>query len=367
MSRAFEPLRRLCGEAVTAGVVPGAVVLFIDGGETQFHEAFGARQIDPVVLPASRDTVYDVASLTKAVVTSVVGMRAVGDGRVGLDDPVVRHVPEFAGPGKDAVTVRHLLCHAAGLPAHRPFYLWPAIAALPPGERRAAIQRAAASEPLAEPPGTRAVYTDLGFITLGWLLERVGGARLDELAAREIFRPLGLGATAFGLLSAGPEREIAATERCAWRGRLLVGEVHDQNTWAMGGVAGHAGLFSTAADLATIARALVDAWRGATAGVGPAGPLVERDVIREFWRPSGVPGSNWRLGWDGPSAGGSQAGEKIARSAVGHLGFTGCSLWIDPERERAIILLTNRVHPTVRDDPRFRRFRPAVQDAALTG
>ena len=360
MSRAFGTLRRLCAEAVAAGVVPGAVVLFADEGRTLFHEACGARQLEPEVLPASRATIYDVASLTKAVVTSVLCMRTVGDGHLHLDDPVARHLPEFAGEGKAAVTVRHLLAHAAGLPAHRPFYL----DVQPAPDRRAAILRAAAVEPLVGVPGARALYTDLGFILLGWLLERVRGARLDELAMREIFQPLGLRATAYGPIAATPDREIAATERCPWRGRLLVGEVHDQNAWAMDGVAGHAGLFSTAAELASLARVLVAAWRGDQPS-GRATTLVERDVIREFWTPSGIPGSNWRLGWDGPSATGSQAGDRVARTAVGHLGFTGCSLWIDPERERVIVLLSNRVHPTVRDDPRFRTFRPAVQDAAI--
>jgi CubicO group peptidase (beta-lactamase class C family) len=287
---------------------------------------------------------------------------------------VIRYLPEFAGEGKEAVTIRHLLAHAAGLPAHRPFYLQH------PGAereverdgdgdgagsaRRAAILQAAAAEPLAGPPGTRAVYTDLGFMLLGWLLERVRGARLDALADQEIFQGLVLAATAFGPLAVGAGRPIAPTERCPWRGRLLVGEVHDQNAWAMNGVAGHAGLFSTAHDLAVIARDLAAAWRGDA----PAGTArVERDVIREFWSPSGVPGSNWRLGWDGPASHGSQAGSLLARSAVGHLGFTGCSLWIDPERDRVIIFVSNRIHPIVRDDPRFRAFRPAVHDAAIEG
>lgn len=374
MSEPFGRLRRLCDEAVAARVVPGTVILFGDEGATRFHEAFGARQVEPVRLPATRDTVYDVASLTKAVVTSVIAMRAVGDGLLGLDDPVIRYLPELAGEGKEGVTIRHLLAHAAGLPAHRPFYLQHPEAdregdgdragAGAGSARRVAILLAAAAEPLAGPPGTRAVYTDLGFMLLGWLLERVRGARLDALADREIFHPLALGASAFGPLAVGADRAIAATERCPWRGRLLVGEVHDQNAWAMDGVAGHAGLFSTAHDLAVIARDLAAAWRGD----GPAGARrVERDVIREFWTPSGVPGSNWRLGWDGPAPHGSQAGSLLARSAVGHLGFTGCSLWIDPERDRVIVFLSNRIHPVVRDDPRFRAFRPAVQDAAIEG
>jgi CubicO group peptidase (beta-lactamase class C family) len=147
------------------------------------------------------------------------------------------------------------------------------------------------------------------------------------------------------------------------RGRLLCGEVHDLNAFAMGGVAGHAGLFANAADLLALASALCAAWRDA----GPAGgaPLVPAEVLRLFWQPAGIPGSTWRLGWDGPAASGSLAGDRLSRQAVGHLGFTGCSLWIDPERETCIVVLTNFVHPTVRKDPRFRALRPALNDAAL--
>ena len=354
MTRAFDPVRRLCAEAVSAGVIPGAVVLVSADGQTVFHEAFGQRQLVPEPLPATVDTIYDVASVSKAVVTSVLAMQAVGSGALRLDDPVVTHLPEFVGEGKPAVTVRHLLSHASGLPAHRPFYE----RVLPGGDRRLGILRAAAAEPLTGPPGARSVYTDLGFILLGWILERLAGARLDQEAQRSIFHPLGLIATAFAPVDA--TRPIAATEVCPVRERAVVGEVHDLNAFALDGVAGHAGLFSTAADLATIARALRAAWHG-DAGAS----LVERDVIREFWRPAGVPDSNWRLGWDGPAARDSQAGTRISRAAVGHLGFTGCSLWIDPGSDRFVVLLSNRVHPDVRNDPRFRAFRPALHDAAL--
>ncbi|HEX2656856.1 MAG TPA: serine hydrolase domain-containing protein [Polyangia bacterium] len=352
MTRAFEPVRRLCAEAVSAGVVPGAVVLASADGQTAFHEAFGQRQLIPDSWPATLDTLYDVASVSKAVVTSVLAMQAVGSGAFRLDDAVANHLPEFVGEGKPAVTVRHLLSHASGLPAHRPFYE----RVVPGADRRLGILRAAAAEPLIAPPGARSVYTDLGFILLGWLLERLGGARLDQQARRSIFEPLGLTATTFTPeVGAAP---IAATEVCAVRERTVVGEVHDLNAFALEGVAGHAGLFSTAGELAAVARALRAAWHG-DAGAS----LVERDVIREFWRPAGVPESNWRLGWDGPAAHNSQAGARISRAAVGHLGFTGCSLWIDPASDRFVVLLSNRVHPAVRDDPRFRAFRPAVHDA----
>jgi CubicO group peptidase (beta-lactamase class C family) len=278
---------------------------------------------------------------------------------------VVELLPEFEGADRQQVTVRQLLCHSSGLPAHRPFWRHAAEA---PSERRA-VSLLAAREPLDYAPGTRSVYSDLGFILLGWLLERVTGERLDVAARRQIVAPLGLQATTFMSLSDPGERarvlgdrSIAATQLCPERHRVLIGEVDDLNAMAMGGVAGHAGLFSTAEDLSRIAAALCRAWRGDDAG---GGALVERDVIRTFWSPSGIAGSTWRLGWDGPAAASSQAGTRFSRAGVGHLGFTGCSLWIDPARDTWIVTLSNRVHPAVPKDDRFKHFRPALHDAIV--
>jgi CubicO group peptidase (beta-lactamase class C family) len=361
----FEPVARLCAQAVGDGTAPGLVLLAASSGEPVFHQAFGNRQLVPHELPTFTDTLYDVASLTKAIVTSVLAMQEVAQGRLALDARVAELLPEFAGPdaGRAEVTVRDLLCHASGLPAHRPF--WRRAAEAP--SARWAVEHLAAGEPLEYPPRSRAVYSDLGFILLGWLLERTTGERLDVLTEARIARPLGLAATRFiGLADVDArarllgDRTIAATQLCPERGRVLIGEVDDLNAAAMGGIAGHAGLFATAFDLSAIAGALCGAFRG-----DAAGGLVERDVVRRFWSPSGVPGSTWRLGWDGPAAAGSQAGSRLAREAVGHLAFTGCSLWIDPGRETWIVLLSNRVHPHVPTDERFRRFRPALHDAVL--
>lgn len=358
----FESVRQTCLAAVQEGAAPGFVLSVDSAGQTLFREAFGSRQIVPRTLPAHADTVYDVASVTKAAVTSLLCMQEVAAGRMQLDTPVAGGLPEVAGPGRDAITWRHLLAHASGLPAHRPF--WSRVADAP--SRRLAVAQLAAREPLTHPPGSRAVYSDLGFILLGWWLERSTGRRLDELFAHRIAAPLGLAAARFVSL-ADPDaraellaaRSVAATQVCTERRRVLLGEVDDLNAAAMEGIAGHAGLFSDVADLSALARALTAAWRGE----GPE--LVPRDVLREFWTPSGVPGSTWRLGWDGPAPTGSQAGERLSRDAVGHLGFTGCSLWIDPARDVSITLLANRVHPAVPGDDRFRRFRPALHDAVL--
>ena len=357
-------MQRACLAAVEEGVAPGFVLAVEVDGQQLFREAFGARQIVPRTLPARPDTVYDLASLTKAVVTSVLCMQEVAAGRLALDGRVTDGLPEVDGPDpldRQAITWRHLLAHASGLPAYRPF--WRRAAEAPSG--RLAVAQLAAREPLTEASGTRAVYSDLGFILLGWWLERSTGRRLDDLFARRVAAPLGLGARFISL--ADPDaraellatRSVAATQSCVERRRVILGEVDDLNAAAMEGVAGHAGLFSDAADLAALARALVAAWQGQTA------ELVSRDVLREFWSPSGVPGSTWRLGWDGPAPSGSQAGERLSRAAVGHLGFTGCSIWIDPARSLTVILLANRVHPSVPGDDRFRRFRPAIHDAVL--
>jgi CubicO group peptidase (beta-lactamase class C family) len=364
MKLRFEPVNRLCETAVAGGVVPGFVLLAASGGAVQFHEAFGARQLVPRQLRAHRDTVYDLASLTKAVVTSVLAMRQVERGGLLLDEPVVGRIPELDGDGRRGITVRQLLAHASGLPAHRPF--WRQTVGAP--SERWAISLLAAREPLEYAPGTKSVYSDLGFIVLGSLLERATGQRLDAQAARAIFQPLGLQSTTFVNLADSEARarllanhSVAATERCPQRRRIVLAEVHDLNAYAMGGIASHAGLFGTAADLSAVTAALVAGWKGSSGGE----LLVGRDVVREFWSPAGVPGSTWRLGWDGPAPQGSQAGRRLSRAAVGHLAFTGCSLWIDPDRETWIVLLSNRVHPEVPQDDQFRRFRPALHDAVL--
>jgi CubicO group peptidase (beta-lactamase class C family) len=363
MKLRFEPVRKLCEAAVADGVAPGLVLLVASGGRVLFHEALGCRQLVPRTLRAFADTVYDVASLTKAVVTSVLAMQAVGRGALALDEPVSARLPEFDGAGRNAIAVRQLLCHASGLPAHRP--LWKEAAEAP--SARWAIPLLAAREPLTYPPGAKSVYSDLGFMLLGWLLERAAGLRLDVQADRGIFAPLALESTTFVNLADAEgrarllaNRSVAATQRCPERNRVVLGEVDDLNAYAMGGIAGHAGLFSTAADLSALAGALTAAWRG-----GGGETIVDRDVIRLFWKPAGVPGSTWRLGWDGPAETASQAGGRLSRAAVGHLAFTGCSIWIDPEREVWIVLLSNRIHPEVPHDDRLRRFRPAVHDAAL--
>jgi len=362
MAPEFNSLGRLVSEAIDARVVPGLVVGVGRQGQVVFVEAYGRRQIEPVPLPATVETVYDLASLTKALSTSVLLAKGVESGRLRLDAMLGEYLPPLAD--RPEVTVRRVLAHAGGLAAHRKFYasLFSAGGVSP--RYRAAVIEQAAAEPLGYLPGTRSVYSDLGFILLGAAIEAAMSERLDALARREIFEPLGLAGLGFVRLpGAHPGPEIAATERCPVRERVVVGEVHDLNAYAMGGIAGHAGLFGSIGDVLQLALALCAAFHGR--GFRGSPPLLDPALLRELWRPAGIPGSTWRLGWDGPAPEGSLAGTLLSRGAVGHLSFTGCSLWIDPEQEICVAVLTNRIHPEARDDPRFRALRPALHDEAL--
>jgi serine-type D-Ala-D-Ala carboxypeptidase len=305
----------------TGRAFPAAQMIAVDHFSLVFERAVG--DCEP-------ETLFDIASLTKPLSTATLAMMALDEGALALDD---RPRPD--------VTLAQLLSHSSGLPA------WKRL-----GDSRAEVLRAVAAEPLESAPGAVARYSDLGFILLGAAVEHALGESLDAAFARRIAQPLGIG-TGFG------PRDPAA---CAPTEGELRGIVHDENARAMGGVAGHAGLFSTARDVSRIAHALVAAWHGVRSTSVPR--LVPPARVRQLWSPSGVPGSTWCLGWDRPSLTGSSAGERWPKDGVGHLGFTGCSLWIDPARARWVVLLSNRVHPT-RSNEAIRQFRPAIHDAIV--
>jgi CubicO group peptidase (beta-lactamase class C family) len=368
----FERVARELEDAVAAGAFPGAVIVVSRAGQILYHAAFGARSVEPEHTPMHPDTVFDLSSLTKALATTIAFMLLMKERKIALDDRVTRFFHNFGVHGKTHVTFRHLLAHSSGLAAWRPYHR--EIERLDRHGRPGFLGSRGAKEFVyaqvhRERPeyeaGTRTVYSDLGFILLGELIELVAGMPLDRVCHERIFRPLGLRSTGFVDLSAlrvrglAPVTEsIAPTENCPWRKRILCGEVHDDNAWAMGGVAGHAGLFASAADVALLAARLHACWRGAD-------DFVPREIVREFWtRGPGAAGSSWALGWDTPARSGSSAGMRISPVAVGHLGFTGTSLWIDLERDASVVLLTNRVHPS-RDNERIRTVRPRVHDAVL--
>jgi CubicO group peptidase (beta-lactamase class C family) len=299
--------------------------------------------------PAPSDsTIWDLASLTKVIGLTTAVARLVDAGMVRLDAPVQRYLPAFAGPGKERVTVRHLLTHSSGLPSWRPLHK----EAETPEARRALVL----ATPLDTTPGTRYAYSDLGAITLGLMVERLTKRPLDAYLEARVFAPLRMADTRYRPDSADLPR-TAPTEIDPWRQRHLRGEVHDENAWALGGVSGHAGLFSTAHDLARFARMYLNG------GSLDGRRVLSRAVIRRFTTRQDSALSHRALGWETPN-GQNSAGSLLGRRAFGHTGFTGTSIWMDPERDLFVILLSNRVNPS-RQNTRIGRVRVALADAVV--
>ncbi len=365
----FEAVERELDAAIGRRAFPGAVLLVRDD-ERVYHRAFGSRSLEPSVTPMHPDTIFDLSSLTKPFATGIAVMLLVAEGKLRLDDRVSRFFHNFGVHGKTHITFRHLLNHSSGLPAWHAFFKdiiqtehkGGRINFLASPAAKGYVYQAIHREKLEAPPGTRAVYSDLGFMLLGEAVEEISGLSLDRFCQQRIYRPLGLRSVGFVDLWRARSRKlepvaemIAPTERCPWRKKILCGEVHDDNAYAMGGVAGHAGLFGAARDLDVLLGRLWRSYTGERDWVPPA-------IVREFWtRDAAVPESTWALAWDTPSEHGSSAGTLFSRHAVGHLGFTGTSVWLDLDRRRHVILLTNRVHPN-RDNEAIRELRPLIHD-----
>ncbi|MFQ5702460.1 MAG: serine hydrolase domain-containing protein [Gemmatimonadales bacterium] len=349
----WQGVERVLAQAVREHAFPGAVLVVGLGGKIVYSRGTGHfGDNDPT--PVTDSTIYDLASLTKVVGLTTAVMLLVAHDSIDLDAPVSRYLPEFHGPAKDKVSVRHLLTHTSGLPAWRPFYQETSNA---PDARDSII-----ATPLEHNPGDVFKYSDIGAIILGMVVERITHMTLDRYLDRAVFVPLQMAQTRFRP-PAGLRRRIAPTEADPWRGHVLRGEVHDENAARLGGVAGHAGLFSTGPDLAKFAFWLLDSYHGRHPTT--SNPHLPAEIVREFVaRQPGPKGSTRALGWDTPSKTGSSAGSLMPRSSFGHTGFTGTSMWIDPDRELFIILLTNRVHPT-RENNQIRQIRPLVADAVL--
>ena len=379
INRKLGKVERLLDKAIEQAEMPGAVVLARMPREEELLEYAWVRGVSvmrPERIPMARDTIFDLASLTKNIATTTAVMWLVHDGRIGLDDPVAKHLPTFADRDKEAVTIRHLLTHSAGLKPWRGFHEVMIQKERKTGERligtaegRAWIVDRVLRSALVHVPGEAAVYGDLDFIALGELVEVVSGQSLDAFCRERIFEPLGMKDTRFlpvavdgsdqPTIPIAERRRIAATENCPWRQRILWGEVHDPNAFAMGGVAGHAGLFGTADDVMRFGQVFLDAWHGRS-------ELLPQALVREFSERQLMPeSSDWAIGWDTPTEGTSSSGQHFSARSVGHLGFTGTSIWIDLEREAIVVMLTNRVH-LVAKRSRF-DLRPKVHDAIIEG
>jgi CubicO group peptidase (beta-lactamase class C family) len=344
----FAPAFRILTAAIASRSFPAASVAVTQRGSLVCLKAFGSFTYSADSTETTPESVFDLASLTKVVVTTSMAMILYERGLLDLEIPVAAVVPEFrdGDPRREEVTFRMLLAHTSGLPAYEKLFLR--------AQTREKLLAAAFNTALTAEPGTRAEYSDIGFIILGVALERIAGEPLDHFWQREVFGRLAMTHTAFNPPAAWQHAAAPTAEDRTFRHRVIQGEVQDENASVLGGVAGHAGLFSTAGDLAIFANAMLNGGH----------PILRPETLAVFTRRESSPvGTSRALGWDTPSSP-SQSGKYMSAASFGHLGFTGTSLWIDPERQLSITLLTNRTWPDCTEQT-IKQVRPEFHDAVI--
>ena len=366
----WDGVRRVLEDAVAERAFPGASLLIGRGDDIAAELQVGS--LGEAGEPVTPDTSYDLSSLTKPLATLAALLVLVSRGRLALDDPFARFYPEFGNDAppdeaerRQSVTIADVLSHRAGLKAVGGFARRLEVECPDRvGQTASAstIAGYAARLPLEYTPKTQEVYSDLGFIMLGVAIERMCGVRLDEFVTTEFFQPLAATVGYRPIEQSGVAADldlVAPCGSCSWRGGVVRGVVQDENAWAMGGIAGHAGLFGTARGVHSLVAEYVAASYG-------NGRILDSELVRRCWQPPDPApvGATWVLGWDTPTDGSSSAGRFVSPGSVGHLGFTGTSVWVDRARGVHVILLTNRLHPD-QDNVAIRRLRPRIHDAVF--
>jgi serine-type D-Ala-D-Ala carboxypeptidase len=344
-SRVFELLQH----AIAERAFPAASLAVNHRGKLIVLKSVGRFSYEANSPQVTTGSIFDLASVSKVVATTSMAMILYERGLLDLEAPIAAIIPEFGDASdsrKAEVTVRMLLAHSSGLPAYEKLFLRV--------KNREGLIAAAFTAPLTADPGTRAEYSDIGFIILGAALERIADEPLDRFCRREVFGPLGMGRTTFNPPATWRASIVPTADDRAFRRRVIQGEVQDENASVLGGVAGHAGVFSTAQDIAIFAHAMLNG----------GGPMVRREVLAQFTRRESSPaGTSRALGWDTPSTS-SQSGKYFSSYSFGHLGYTGTSLWIDPERQLSVTFLTNRTWPDCKNEA-IKQVRPLVHDAII--
>ena len=350
----------LLENGVKEGVYPGAVLLVAQKSEIVFLQEIGQLALIARSAPMRMNTIFDLASLTKPLATTLALMKLVDDGKIGLDQPLSEIVKKSHLMDKKELTSRQMLSHSAGFADWKPFYL--ELVKYRLEERKRVLRDWIVKEPLASPPGKGAFYSDLGFMILEWIIEEASGMPMRGFVERNFYRLLSLERTflsTFSLPVPFHKGEFAPTENCPWRKKVIQGEVHDDNAYALGGYSGHAGLFGTVEEVYKIVNLLREhqkGWRD---------DFFRPKTVREFFtRQDRVVGCTWGLGWDTPSPQDSSSGKYFSRNSVGHLGFTGSSIWMDLDRDVIVVFLTNRIHPT-RNNEKIKGFRPRLHDLVM--
>ncbi len=344
----FAPAFEVLQQAIGQRAFPGASIAVIHKGKLVALKAFGRFTFDQKSSAVATASVFDLASVSKVLATTSMAMLLYQRGLLDLETPVAAIVPEFGGtdPRRKEVTLRMLLAHSSGLPAYEKLFLRK--------HTRAELLAATFSTGLTADPDTRTEYSDIGFIVLATALERIADESLDRFCQREVFSPLGMLQTAFNPPVAWREGIPPTADDKTFRHRIIQGEVQDENASVLGGVAGHAGVFSSVVDLSVFANVMLQGGR----------PLFRSETVAVFTRRETSPmGTSRALGWDTPSAP-SQSGKYFSVRAFGHLGYTGTSLWIDPERQLSVIMLTNRTWPDCKEHS-IKQVRPAFHDAVI--
>jgi len=356
-------LKNACEKAVAEGVCTGvSAAISVGKKKVRYQSVFacGKTRSDHLAKPVNTSTLFDLASLTKPLCTTLCTLTLIDKGLLKWESACLMELNKDINPEKSKITIRNILQHASGLPAYQPYFRqFEPHASL---ENTTLLHRHILAEPLVHPPGSKCLYSDLGFILLGRLIERKIRQPLDRFFEQTITRPLLLNQylrfLPVGSIKQREKELTAATGLCSWRRQLMQGEVDDEHCWLMGGVAGHAGLFGTAAGVLSLGEILLDCWLEKTSNPAFSNQILQYSLN---WRDDS---GQWALGFDRPTPGQSSSGRHFSSRSVGHLGFTGTSLWIDPERGLVVVLLTNRVHPS-RENMKIREFRPFFHDYLL--
>ena len=342
-------------KAIDGKVFPGAVLLAASKKKIVFHEAYGLKDIFTKE-KMSKDTFFDLASLTKPLGTTLAIMKLCEAGLLDIRMEIGECITGFCSGEKGKVKIANLLAHNSGLPAYRPYYI--DLAGLPPHAAKKQIRNYLVREEFKIPLGKETIYSDLGFMILEWIIEKVSGKSMDMYLYESVYGSLGIDSLFYIDISGKHDKKnYAATEYCLWRKKLVKGFVHDENAYACGGVQGHAGLFGTAREVYRILSHIMT-----VANSKDMSCVFNHNTVKKFLEPFENTGRT--LGFDRPEKHGSSAGTMFSEDSVGHLGFTGTSFWMDLKREIIVILLTNRIHPT-RRNTRIKFFRPKIHDAIM--
>ena len=356
----MDKIKALLEAGLGEGVFPGVVLLVAKKGQVLFIEKAGYLSLIPDRIPVKKDTIFDLASLTKPLSTTLCLMKLVDEGKLELDQTLSRLIATPIPSDKENLTPRQLLSHGAGFIDWKPFYL--DLVAYESDQRKGILREQVLKDPLAYSPGEEYLYSDLGFMILEWIIEEITGMSMRQFVEKSFYKPLSLKRT---FLSTVPlsmpfkKAVFAATQDCPWRKRIIQGEVDDENAWALGGYSGHAGLFGSAEEVYVVVNLLREHY------IGTRNDYFKPETVKTFFtRQDMVKGSDWCLGWDSRAEENSSAGRHFSRNSVGHTGFTGTSVWLDLDRDMIVILLTNRVHPT-RENEKIKSFRPAIHDLIM--